>query len=570
MNGWLTQCWRKLGLSLAAAAALCAQSASAQWVQESYPLVAGWNAIWLSHDCSYASIDTFLTAHPQVLEIWQWNPLASTTQFTSAPSAPVASDAEWKVWRRGRPADSTLDVFAGNSAYLIHVADGGAFTLSLTGAPLLPNYAFKSSGLNLLGFPMQTPESGALRNIEHFFSFSEILKANPPVFAYRGGALSAITPKNPIQVTTPRTTALSRNKAYWVNLAEHTEYDGPLRVRSLGSRLDFSESLNTVSIRIKNVVDLAKNQTVTATLATAPSAAPPSGQPAIAGVVPLLVRGPLDQNTQQFTYTPLTTPITRSIGPGEEIEVALTVDRAAMGATPGQVFQSLLQVSDSLDQTRVDLGVRAIGTNFTGLWVGGAVLTQVDQIIGQSTETNEPAPSNFPLRLLLYRGGAGETTLLQQVYLFDANGTPLAATKESVAQGGTGKISRLSSASFPLDLAALGTGQLAPTGTVTFNVALGHNAITNPFVHTYHPDHDNLDARFEQVLPAGVESPNITRVITLTFIPTLPGVSDPSVGSTTLGGTYSETITGLRNEPITVTGAFVIRRVSAAQNLLTQ
>jgi hypothetical protein len=215
--------------------------------------------------------------------------------------------------------------------------------------------------------------------------------------------------------------------------------------------------------------------------------------------------------------------------------------------------------------------VRATSTNFSGLWAGAAILNRVDQIIGQTNSGGQAAPSNFPVRLVVHRAENGATTLLQQVYVFDANGTPLVSTKESVARGGTsGKISRLSTASFPLDLKALGAGQLGITGAVGFNVALGHDAETNPFVHTYHPDHDNLDARYEQPLPAGVESPAVTRAITLTFTPTLPGVTDPTLGSTTLGGTYSETITGLRAEPITVSGAFVLHRVSAAQTLVTQ
>lgn len=560
-----------LALVFAAAVTLCPRPASAQWVEESYALSAGWNAIWLTHDCSYTSIDTLLTAQPRVVEVWQWNPLGSTTQFVAAPAAPVATDAEWKVWRRGNPNASTLNTFAGNSAYLVRVTDGNPLTISLIGAPLPPNYAFKSSGLNLIGFSMQTPESTAQRSIDRFLSFSEVLKLNPPVFTYRGGALSDVTPKNPLQVTTPRTTAFARNKAYWVNSKDYTDYGGPLRIQVLGSQLDFGDSLNSVTVRIKNVVDPTKNQTVIATLASAASAAAPTGQPAITGPVPLLVRGAIDPTTQQYSYTSLAAPITRSIAPGEEIEVVLSVDRGGLGNVAGKVFQSLLQISDSLSLTRVDLGVRATSSSFSGVWVGAAILNKVDQIIGQTNSGGQAAPSNFPVRLVMHRAENGTTTLLQQVYLFDANGTPLVSTKESVAHGGTsGKITRLSSASFPLDLMALGTGQLGISGAVNFNVALGFDAVTNPFVHTYHPDHDNLDARFEQQVPAGVESPNITRAITLTFTPSLPGVSDPTVGTSTLGGTYSETITGLRVEPITVSGAFVVRRVSAAQALLTQ
>jgi hypothetical protein len=104
----------------------------------------------------------------------------------------------------------------------------------------------------------------------------------------------------------------------------------------------------------------------------------------------------------------------------------------------------------------------------------------------------------------------------------------------------------------------------------SFNVGLGHNATTNPFVHTYHPDHDNLDARFEQQLGPGRESYNIARAITLNFQASLPGLNEPSWGSTTLGGSYTETITGLRSTPITVSGSFILHRVSDVSSLVTQ
>ena len=44
-------------LSVVAGMCLLPTSASAQWVTESYPLEAGWNAIWLSHDTAHDTID---------------------------------------------------------------------------------------------------------------------------------------------------------------------------------------------------------------------------------------------------------------------------------------------------------------------------------------------------------------------------------------------------------------------------------------------------------------------------------------------------------------------------------
>ena len=238
--------------------------ASAQWVTESYELKPGWNGIWLSQDCSVLgngdtrNIDEILARYPQILEVWRWNPLSSTVQFIQAPSAPIDSDTSWAVWRRtleDAPSStlpsSTLGTLTGNSAYLVYVDPEAAnITLELTGKPLVPNYSFSGNGLNFLGFPTQVPDSTSLRNFESFFSYSPVLKSNPEVFYYVGGQLSDINPKNPLQVTTPRLTAVSRNKAYWVKSTEYADYYGPLKVTVLGfGGIEFGRKLNTVTVR---------------------------------------------------------------------------------------------------------------------------------------------------------------------------------------------------------------------------------------------------------------------------------------------------------------------------------
>ena len=536
---------------------------------ESYPLQPGWNSIWLHQDCTYVPIETLLAAEPAIEEVWHWNAFGSTTQFITAPSAPVSSDVSWNVWRRGNAGASTLARMPGNSAYLIKVADGTApFTLSLTGKPVTPRYIFQSDGLNLLGFPMQIPDSGSERNVERFFSFSDILKSNPPVFQYVGGPLRDTAPKNPAQITTPRVTAIARGKAYWVNATGFTDYYGPLRISARGDGVQFGDRTNFATIRVKNVVDRTRNQSVDVTFTPAASDAPPSGQPPIAGTVPLLVREDRSANTLDFTYVPLTGPVTKTLRPGEEIDLVVALDRGALTASPGAVYQSLLRVTDSLGLMSVNLPVSAVTSSFTGLWIGSAEVSTVDQIIGQDRQPEAVTPAKFPIRLIMHRGSDGATTLLQQVYVGTANGTPIASTAEApLRTANAPKIARFSSSTFPLDLKVAGTGQVATSGLLTFNVGLGHNSASNPFIHTYHPDHDNLDGRFENQLPAGAESYEISRAISLNFEPAAAGAADPGWGSTTVGGTYSETITGLRATPITISGAFILRRVTDVQTL---
>ena len=248
-----------------------------------------------------------------------------------------------------------------------------------------------------------------------------------------------------------------------------------------------------------------------------------------------------------------------------------------MGSTAGADFQSLLRVTDSLSLTQVDLPVHAVSTSLAGVWLGLATITQVSQIVGQNATDATTGNSTFPIRLLVHMNEAGATTLLQQVYIGNvppvAGSTPpgSAIALNNTAFKAAGNISnviRLSSATFPLDLTLGGTGQLG-SGDLIFNFTLGYNDATNPFVHTYHPDHDNLDARFNPILQP-VESYNVTRAIKLHFTPSLNGVSDPSFGSTILGGTYTETISGLRSQDINVSGIFVLHRVSDAASLLTQ
>ena len=66
-----------------------------------------------------------------------------------------------------------------------------------------------------------------------------------------------------------------------------------------------------------------------------------------------------------------------------------------------------------------------------------------------------------------------------------------------------------------------------------------------------------------QPLPNGVESATITRQCTFTFTATPPaGMSSVGWGTTVLGGTYAEAITGLHKQAITVGGTFQLRRVS--------
>jgi hypothetical protein len=359
-----------------------AMKASAQWTKESYPLKSGWNGIWLSLDCSDRTMEDVLSSYPQIVEVWRWNPLASTVQFIDSPNMPIAPDAQWAVWRRGDVVNSTFGRLTGNASYLVRVEDGApAFTVELIGKPLVPEYSFSSSGVNFIGFPAQSPDSSTDRNIERYFSMSDVLKSNPSVFAYRGGAMSSVNPKNPYQITTLRFTSVSRGKAYWVKSRQYTDYYGPLQVKVLGiGGIDFGRKLNTVTVRVKNVTDPTRNESVTAQFHLE-SSLPAPGSFQAAELIPLRVRGARDSSLQ-FTYQDFGTgneSIELTLAPGESKDLVLSVNRSAM-AEPDRRYEGILQVTDSLGLTRIDLPVSGVGSSRQGIWVGTAVLNSVNRI----------------------------------------------------------------------------------------------------------------------------------------------------------------------------------------------
>jgi hypothetical protein len=171
------------------------------------------------------------------------------------------------------------------------------------------------------------------------------------------------------------------------------------------------------------------------------------------------------------------------------------------------------------------------------------------------------------LRTLLHVADGGTGKLLSQAFLGQLAVAPhelgLTTREALLKQDALAGAQRIVAAHMPLDLVVSGSGIVDVPGTFTCTVTVPFDDPTNPFVHQYHPDHNNKDERLAP-LPAGVESYNISRACNFTFTATPPTGSlvTSGWGSSVLGGTYAETITGLHREPISVSGTFELRRVS--------
>jgi len=122
-------------------------------------------------------------------------------------------------------------------------------------------------------------------------------------------------------------------------------------------------------------------------------------------------------------------------------------------------------------------------------------------------------------------------------------------------------------------------GQFRQTTNLTTTVSLDYNdQASNPFLHTYHPDHDNLDENFSTMRPQGSESYTVQRNIRLTVQPPADDFASLTAGTQTITGEYGETITVLglargggtndtRN--FEVRGIFSLNRISEVPTLTT-
>lgn len=568
----------------------------AQWQTQSILVKPGWTAVYLEVDASYQTLDVFVggDANNPIAEVWLWQAPLSTLQFVSSPQAPATGNNQWANWERvglGFSGGGNLVALQPNAAYLIHSLAATNYTWLLQGHPVAPIYTWSATGLNFLGFPTPPAHPPAF---DAFLSLAPVFANTATIFQYPGGNLG---PTNPAQLFALHTTPVTRGEAFWMRAGTlANSYFGPFQVSFSGSAgVNFSNTVSQYSFKLIN--ETATNVTVSATLLA--SEPPPAGQAPIAGVPPLLVRGALITSNLTYSYSTLDVRGSQSWTlapqgqPGSDVTVVLGLNRYALTNNhPGDLLAGILQFTDSFGFSQVDVPVTAQAASLAGLWVGSASISQVanylktyqtdlngnpvissnGNYIITSINTNlGPVAAPYPLRLILHYDGT-TARLLQRVYagLNTSSNLVLSRIQSTLDPNQLGSARRISSTGLPWTAANTPwvlAGQLAEGGVLTTTVSVAYDdQATNPFLHTYHPDHDNLDTTFSRELPQGSESYGITRQITLNVTP--PGTDFVSLttANQTLSGVYSETISlrglGGATRTFNITGGFSLTCVS--------
>lgn len=551
----------------------CWHICQGQWFTETYTLRSGWNAIYFHGDASYATPEVLFEDYPEVLEVWRWNSNIDEAQFTDTPLIPSSGTEEWTVWSRDGTYTGLTEMF-GQNAYLIKCSTAVVDTLSMAIKQLAmpPSATWVRSGANLMGFPTAIDGSGNFPYFANYFStFPGAVASNVRIYKYTGGDFSAT---NPLQIFTTTTERLDRTQAYWFDSEVVGDFYSPLKVSlSDSSGMHFGRMRSVVTMRLYN----AESTPMTVTIEPVDSVTAPISETAITGSVPLTLRT-YDTGSLSWTESLIEQPFNQVVGPKSSVELSFGIDRSAASmaeASSDAYFGSLLHLTDGGDLLDLYLPVSAQKNTMAGLWIGEVQVNSVEcKAAGYLTDTE--TASSYPLRYLFHLDDTGESRLLSQVYLGVLDNSTksygICTSESSLAESNLGEAAKLVAAHLPLDQVQTPTsGGFALGSAMSYSVVTGFDSATNPFVHQYHPDHDNFSG--SSSLAAGEESYDISRNVTFTVAATADDAPDGTVstgyGTRFVAGTYSETITGFHKESITAAGTFVLQRISEIGSITT-
>ncbi len=591
----------------------CAFPAHAQWTTQSITLKPGWNAVYLHVDATHTNLAGAVGgdgANP-ITEVWLWQPVSAPGRFINNPQQPAVVNNDWISWNRNPALTGGLESLGANAAYLVRNGSGANYTWNIVGRPVPPNYSWTSQGVNFIGFPTPPVNPPV---VDTFFGPVPAFQSLAEFYHYPGNE-AAGAPPNTTQLFALFSTPLKRGQAFWIRANNlHNNYFGPLQIIPQSpDGIHFGVELGQYSLRLRNLT--AGTLRVTNSLVA--SAAAPAGETPFVARPPLLLRGAINASNQVFSFTDFSAPQVITLAPagtpGSDAELVLGLNRAAMTnapAQPGDLYAGIFRINDSLGYTQIELPVSAVKTSNRGLWVGNASVNQVrhylkayqrdssgQPVVGPLTTNGAPfvvtsvdnswgaVPSPFNLRLIIHSDTNDVVRLLQRVYNGWDQHTNAALTLTEAQLDPTRLASarRISAAHLPWSAnnqTWTATGAFQTGRSMTNLVTVNYNDhASNPFVHTYHPDHDNLNALFNGVLPVGVESFGVKREIIFTFTDPPVEYNSLTSGSTRVEGTYEENISFIgrayvlgnvtTNETRTVStrGTFNLNRISTIPHL---
>lgn len=556
--------------------------AAQQWTQQ-ITLQPGWNAVFLEVQPSNNTSAAVFAGLP-VAGVWTRAERASRVDYIQNASEAVFNEPAWLRWlppERSEAFLNNLYTVQAQRAYLLKSTNVTPVIWSITGRPSLEQPVWEADAYNLRGLAVEPANPPTFLNYfrpsrAHYNTASAQLQK-----IYRLNSAGQWTPVAPNDLT-------KSGEAYWIYTQGASDYLAPLTPTvALGDGLAFGAELTQLELRLANRTANPMNALVRELNASGPGALTYYQFLTNAG-------GQWPNLSGTLVQTPAAGGVTR---------VRLAMRRTVAGS---DAYVSVLEVRDGAG-TRVLVPVSAAGglaevpatplaqaQAHAGLWVGNATINAVSEAHAVNPTNPTPTKTEMNLRVLLHVDAHGQTRLLKDViqmwrdgtFTNNANGDRVVAqpgryvllTDEALIgqfQGATVRDGvpvgrRLSTVGYDFVRLTSGnflgvSGLFAAGQTLSATLTLPHDHPNNPFKHKYHPDHDNLNARFDGPT---VEAYPVTRLVQWQFTAGPPvGNAAPDYGHDELGGNYSEVITGLHKNPIHLRGHFRLTRVARIADL---
>jgi len=530
--------------------------------EQNITLNPGWNAVFLEIEPIEKKWGEILKDTP-IASVRTWNPKADHVEFIQDPNELLPDSPNWlSFFPSSNPVSflNNLFVAEGGRAYLIQLEGTKEFELKIDGKSVLPEIKWKPNSFNLVGFYLV---SGFEPFFQQFFEPSSAL-ANQEIYRLnRTGIWEKLFDTD--------TTQMKSGEAFWIYCKEYTEYTGPLSVSvEQALDLDFGKTVMEHTIKIVNLVP------------NNPSSVE------LKGNLPLSYW--VDPPEQNAGWNDMTNSVSVGNVGIESTKLRLAIRRMAMDESTDT--ENSIEVSNG-EGMRIIVPVSAEkNEEKTGLWVGTVEIQKVSQSYDKiNPNLLKPVKYGFQFRLILHVNSNGVSNLLKEVVQMwkDGETVPydtgegnivtkpgrhvlitddalLSQFEGSILKNGHQVGQRISTAVFGFSDPQNMSGNFPVSLNTTIN--LSPFDPTNPFKHKYHPDHDNLDVRFEVTIEEAYE---ISRFIQLDFTdadPEIPSsISSVSWGSSVVGGVYRETLTGLHKKQIHVEGVFRLNRINNISQL---
>lgn len=560
---------------------LIAAPATAQSVDQTITLQPGWNAVWLEVEPADNSANVVFSNLP-IASAWERSERLSSVEYIQSPSEAAFNEAGWAHWYPPSTTESFLNnlnsVFA-NHAYLLHCTNASPVQWNITGRPSLRRPSWVPDSFNLRGLPVDPTAPPTFLNFFRPSAAHYAAASNQLAQIFRLNSASG----NWEQVAPGDLVAAG--SAYWIFTRGASDYLSPLNLTlEQGDGLDFGSDQTQLELELENL-----------------GTSPVNALLKDLGGASNSILSYYQFNTNLGAQWPaLPTMLALTASPTQQVRVRLAARRQDL---TGDEFSSVIEIGNGagtrllvpINASKPELSVNGpVANPLAGLWVGSASLNAVSEAHSGDPSTPTPTRSEMNLRLILHVDGTGQTRLLKEViqmwrdgtFTNDANGNQVLEkpgsyvlltddTKISQFQGATVRDGvtvgrRLSTVGYDFPSTTASNylnvaGNFAIGQTLTTTLTLPFDYAANPFLHKYHPDHDNLNSRFDE--PA-VEAYAVSRQVEMDLLASPPsGSVPPDYGFNELGGNYRETITGLHKNPIHVNGTFQLRRASYVAEL---